>query len=79
MRSSALGLIAGLVAGLALAFGGFGEFLIVLLFGALGLIVGKLVDGEIDLSRFDRGRFDQSRPGRDRGRFPGGGRRREQP
>ncbi|OHV46766.1 hypothetical protein BBK14_00325 [Parafrankia soli] len=79
MRSSALGLIAGLVAGLALAFGGFGEFLIVLLFGALGLIVGKLVDGEIDLSRFDRGRFDRSRPGRDRGRFPGGGRRREQP
>ncbi|KPM57517.1 hypothetical protein CcI49_23945 [Frankia sp. CcI49] len=53
MRSGALGLVAGLVAGLALAFGGFGEFLIVLLFGAIGLFVGKIVDGDIDLSRLE--------------------------
>ncbi len=51
MRAAALGLIAGLIAGLALAFGGFGEFLTVLVFGAIGLIIGKVVDGDLDLTR----------------------------
>ncbi|MEX5631272.1 hypothetical protein [Parafrankia sp. FMc2] len=57
MRWGPLGLAAGLVAGLALAFGGFGEFLIVLLFGAIGLFVGKIVDGDIELGRSDRDGF----------------------
>ncbi|MCK9900307.1 MULTISPECIES: DUF2273 domain-containing protein [Parafrankia] len=57
MRWGPLGLVAGLVAGLALAFGGFGEFLIVLLFGAIGLFVGKIVDGDIELGRSDRDGF----------------------
>ncbi|WP_462186371.1 MULTISPECIES: DUF2273 domain-containing protein [unclassified Frankia] len=52
MRSSALGLIIGLIAGLALAFGGFGEFLIVLVFGAIGLVIGKVVDGDLDITRY---------------------------
>lgn len=52
MRSSGLGLITGLIAGLALVCGGFSEFLIVLLFGAIGLVVGKVIDGELDLTRY---------------------------
>jgi uncharacterized membrane protein len=57
MAASALGLITGLISGLALALGGFYEFLIVLVFGAIGLAVGKVIDGELDLSRYvDRAR-----------------------
>ncbi len=52
MRSGALGLIAGLISGLALAIGDFSDFLIVLLLGAIGLLVGKVVDGEVDLTRY---------------------------
>jgi uncharacterized membrane protein len=52
MAASVLGLLTGLISGLALAFGGFGEFLIVLVFGAIGLAVGKMIDGELDLSRY---------------------------
>ncbi|WP_239311939.1 MULTISPECIES: hypothetical protein [unclassified Frankia] len=52
MRSSAIGLITGLISGLALAFGDFGEFLIVLVFGAIGLFIGKILDGEIDINRY---------------------------
>ncbi|WP_131745299.1 hypothetical protein [Frankia sp. Cppng1_Ct_nod] len=55
MRSSALGLITGLVSGLALALGGFGEFLIVLVFGGIGLLIGKVVDGEIDIGHYISG------------------------
>jgi nitrate/nitrite transporter NarK len=45
-----LGLITGLVLGLAAAFGGLGAFVIVLLFGAIGLGVGRYLEGELDLS-----------------------------
>ncbi|WP_020496513.1 MULTISPECIES: hypothetical protein [Sciscionella] len=58
MNSTSLGLIAGLALGLAAALGGFGAFLIVLVLGAVGLLVGRFLDGKIDLSRFidrDRG------------------------
>jgi hypothetical protein len=44
--------ITGLISGLALAFGGFGEFLIVLVLGALGLFIGKVLDGDIDINRY---------------------------
>ncbi len=47
---TALGLVSGLALGFAAAFGGFGAFLIVLLGGALGLVVGRVLDGRLDLS-----------------------------
>jgi len=34
----------------ALVFGGFGDMLIVALFGAVGFVVPKVVDGELDAS-----------------------------
>lgn len=50
MTSAHLGLLTGLVLGLAGAFGGFGAFLLVLVLGALGLFVGRYLDGKLDLS-----------------------------
>ncbi|MBE0009634.1 MULTISPECIES: hypothetical protein [unclassified Arthrobacter] len=49
MNTTALGLLAGLFLGLAAAFGGFSEFLIVAAFGALGLLVARVIDGKLDL------------------------------
>jgi TM2 domain-containing membrane protein YozV len=50
VNATFLGLIAGLALGIAAAFGGFGAFVIVLLFGAIGLGVGRYLDGQLDLS-----------------------------
>jgi hypothetical protein len=60
MNRIALATITGLVLGLALVFGNFGDMLIVALFGAIGYGVAKILDGDIDaqawLSRSRRGR-----------------------
>ena len=56
MNATTLGLLAGIVLGLAAAFGGFGAFLIVLVLGGLGLLVGRFIDGKLDLSQFTRDR-----------------------
>ncbi len=52
MTRTALSIIIGLALGLALAFGSFGQLLIVALFAALGAIVAKVLDGDIDLGRY---------------------------
>lgn len=49
MSNTTVGLIAGLLLGLAAAFGGVGAFLVALLLGAIGLGVGRWLDGELDL------------------------------
>jgi hypothetical protein len=60
MNRTALATITGLVLGLALVFGNFGDMLIVALFGVIGYLVAKVLDGDIDaqawLSRSRRGR-----------------------
>jgi nitrate/nitrite transporter NarK len=58
MNSTQLCLMTGLALGFAAAFGGFGAFLAVLVFGALGLFAGRVLDGKLDLSQL---------AGRDRG------------
>ncbi|MEU8639460.1 MULTISPECIES: hypothetical protein [unclassified Amycolatopsis] len=58
MTATHLGLLTGLALGLAAAFGGFGAFVIVLILAALGLLVGRVLDGKLDLSQLT---------GRDRG------------
>lgn len=50
MTNSQIGLLAGLILGLAGALGGFIAFLIVLVLGALGLGVGRFLDGQLDLN-----------------------------
>lgn len=52
MTRTILGALIGLALGLALAFGGFGRMLIVALFVAIGLIVGKVLEGDLDLSPY---------------------------
>jgi hypothetical protein len=50
MNATQTGLLTGLVLGVAGAFGGLGAFLIVLVLGALGLLVGRALDGQLDLN-----------------------------
>jgi hypothetical protein len=50
MQMTALGLFTGLILGLALIVGNFGDMLIVALFGAIGVVVVKVIEGDLDLS-----------------------------
>jgi hypothetical protein len=50
MNATQTGLLAGLALGLAGAFGGLGAFLIVLVLGAIGLLVGRALDGQLDIN-----------------------------
>jgi hypothetical protein len=52
MTRTALGVFVGLALGLTVAFGGFGQMLIVALFAIAGFVVAKVLDGEIDLSPY---------------------------
>ncbi|MGW1884540.1 hypothetical protein [Streptomyces sp. NPDC001970] len=64
MTSTQMGLLTGLVLGLAAAFGGFDTFLIVLVLGTVGLLVGRYLDGKLDLAQLtgrDRGDFHEHR------------------
>ncbi|MFY9862729.1 MAG: hypothetical protein WAK58_02860 [Trebonia sp.] len=60
MNRTALATITGLVLGVALVFGDFGDMLIVALFGVIGYLAAKVLDGDIDaqawLSRTRRNR-----------------------
>ncbi len=59
MTTSTVGLVAGLLLAIAIAAGGFTGFLIAVVLGTVGYLVGGHVDGEVDLSalvgRRDRG------------------------
>ncbi len=48
--NTTLGLVLGVALGFAGAFGGLGVFLFVLVLGALGLLVGRWLDGRLDLT-----------------------------
>lgn len=50
MTTSTIGLLAGLLLGVAAAAGGFFGFLIAVVLGAVGYAAGGHFDGEIDLS-----------------------------
>lgn len=60
MNRTALATITGLVLGVTVVFGSFGDMLIVALFGAIGFGAAKILDGDIDaqgwLARSRRGR-----------------------
>ncbi|SHG11510.1 hypothetical protein [Streptoalloteichus hindustanus] len=57
MNGTQTGLLAGLVLGASGAIGGFGAFLVTLVAGIIGLLVGRAVDGRLDLGDlFGRGR-----------------------
>lgn len=50
MIRTQFGIAVGLVLGLVLVFAGFGQMLVVALFGAAGWVVAKILIGELDLS-----------------------------
>lgn len=55
MNATQTGIISGLILGLA-ATQGFFAFLVTLVLGAIGLVVGRVLDGKLDLGElFGRG------------------------
>lgn len=50
MNATSICLLIGVALGLATALGGFGAFLTVAGFTAAGLLIGRWLDGEIDLN-----------------------------
>ena len=49
MKRKALATVTGLILGLALVFGNFGDMLIVALLGAIGYGIAKVLNGDVDL------------------------------
>lgn len=49
MTTTQTALFVGLVLGAVATFGGFGSFLLVLVLGAIGLLVGRVLEGKLDL------------------------------
>jgi len=57
MNATHTGLLAGLILGVAGSIGGFGAFLITLVVGIVGMLVGMALDGQLDVtSLIGRGR-----------------------
>ncbi len=50
MSTTVIGLFTGLLIGLAIAIDGFNGFLLLVVFGAVGIVVGKVLDGDLDMS-----------------------------
>ncbi len=50
MNATRTGLLAGLILGAAGSIGGFGSFLITLVVGLLGFVIGLVLDGSLDVS-----------------------------
>lgn len=57
MQPTVVGLFTGLLLGIALIVGDFSDMLVVALFGAIGYVVMKVVEGDIDVGEMiDRNR-----------------------
>jgi uncharacterized protein (DUF2062 family) len=52
MTRTTLGVAIGLALGLAVAFGSFGQMLIVALFVVVGVVVAKVLEGDLDLGSY---------------------------
>ncbi len=50
MTRSTVGILVGIALGVTVAFGSFGQMLIVGLFAVIGFVVAKVLDGDVDLS-----------------------------
>lgn len=56
MSMAVVGLLAGMALAFAGYFGGFGAFLLVAALGAVGFVVGRFLDGDLEPGDFFRGR-----------------------
>ncbi|MER6348380.1 hypothetical protein ACWC10_21485 [Streptomyces sp. NPDC001595] len=61
MSMAVIGMIAGMALGFAGYFGGFGAFLLVAALGAVGFVVGRLLEGDLELGDFFRSRDERRR------------------
>ncbi|MEU1184810.1 MULTISPECIES: hypothetical protein [unclassified Streptomyces] len=61
MSRAVIGMIAGMALGFAGYFGGFGAFLLVAALGAIGFVVGRLLEGDMEVGDFFRTRDDRRR------------------
>ncbi|MFI8188228.1 hypothetical protein ACIF8T_05355 [Streptomyces sp. NPDC085946] len=61
MSMAVAGMIAGMALGFAGYFGGFGAFLLVAALGAVGFVVGRFLEGDMDLGDFLRSRGERRR------------------
>jgi hypothetical protein len=61
MSTAVIGMIAGMALGFAGYFGGFGAFLLVAALGAIGFVVGRYLEGDLDLGDLFRARDDRRR------------------
>ena len=61
MQMTSLGLLTGLALGLAVLLDGFSGFAITAVLGAAGVLVGRVLDGQLDLSSVLPDRAPQSR------------------
>ncbi|MEW2625841.1 hypothetical protein [Streptomyces sp. NPDC048106] len=59
MSMAMVGMIAGMALGFAGYFGGFGAFLLVAALGAVGFVVGRFAEGDLDLGDFFRARDER--------------------
>ena len=56
MSMAVIGLVVGMVLGFAGFFGGFGAFVVVAALGAIGFLVGRYLDGDLEPGEFFRPR-----------------------
>ncbi|MFE4702315.1 hypothetical protein ACFRIC_35135 [Streptomyces sp. NPDC056738] len=61
MSLAVIGMIAGMALGFAGYFGGFGAFLLVAALGAVGFVVGRFLEGDMDIGDLFRARDDRRR------------------
>ncbi|MGX1671725.1 hypothetical protein [Streptomyces sp. NPDC055400] len=61
MHLAVIGMIAGMALGFAGYFGGFGAFLLVAALGAVGFVVGRFLEGDLEPGDFFRTRGDRRR------------------
>ncbi|MEU8775244.1 hypothetical protein [Streptomyces sp. NPDC048606] len=66
MSMAVAGLLAGMALGFAGYFGGFGAFLLVAALGAVGFVVGRLLDGDLEAGDLFRSRTREGRGPRER-------------
>ncbi|MBZ9640714.1 hypothetical protein ACFV7R_00240 [Streptomyces sp. NPDC059866] len=61
MSMALVGMIAGMALGFAGYFGGFGAFLLVAALGAVGFVVGRFLEGDLEAGDFFRSRGERRR------------------
>ncbi len=52
MSKTMIGLAIGLLLGVVWAFGSFGDFVLVIFLGAIGLVIGMILDGKLNVGDY---------------------------